>query len=187
MKKVFILVLLSVLILSGCGRASDKSPPKSSAGTQSVTVNTAADDKSVSDNKNEAIKADNTEESVSSDSDDIIEIKEKMFVAQTKDIYLNANEYLGKTIKYEGYLSKYYSEAIDKTFYFVVRNGPGCCGNDELVGFEVVWDDEFPEVNDWVEVKGVLESFEEGDYSYLRIAVESMTVLDVRGQETVYQ
>lgn len=120
-------------------------------------------------------------------SDGIIEIKEKMFIAQSNDIYLNAEDYLGKTIKYEGMFKSDYWEEDDKTYYFVVRYGPGCCSYDGEAGFEVTWDGEWPEVDDWCEVVGVLEEYESDGWYYLRLNLTSLTVLEDRGEEYVYQ
>ncbi len=118
---------------------------------------------------------------------DVIEIKEKMFVAQTNDVYLNPEDYLGKTIKYEGIFDVYYWEETDFTFYSVIRYGPGCCGYDAYAGFEVAWDGEYPKQDDWVEAVGVLESYEEDGSTYLLLRLSSLTVMDVRGEEYVYQ
>lgn len=116
-------------------------------------------------------------------SDDVIKINEKMFLTHVTDIYVNAEEYIGKkTIQCEGMLFMHDSELLLQPKYFVVRNGPGCCGDDGYVGFEVVWEGEYPKVNEWIEVKGVLESDE---FNMLRLTLDSLEVLEVRGQETV--
>jgi uncharacterized membrane protein YcgQ (UPF0703/DUF1980 family) len=123
--------------------------------------------------------------------DEIVEIKEKMFVAQSNDVYYNADDYLGKTIKYEGIFQSYTDPASGMTYYSVVRYGPGCCGIDSNCGFEVLWagdkTTEYPESNDWVEAVGVLVDYEENGYEYLRLDLTSLTVLDIRGAEYVTQ
>jgi uncharacterized membrane protein YcgQ (UPF0703/DUF1980 family) len=118
---------------------------------------------------------------------DVVEIKEKMFVAQTNDIYFNADDYVGKTIKYEGLFDIYVSPGNGQTYYSVIRYGPGCCGVDANAGFEVVWDGEYPKQNDWVEAVGVLEKYAEGDVKFLRVALTSLKVLPTRGAENVSQ
>ncbi|MDR0455596.1 MAG: hypothetical protein LBH20_02800, partial [Treponema sp.] len=53
----------------------------------------------------------------------VVEIGEKMFIAQVNDIYLNAKDYMGKTIKLEGMFK------CEDPYNFVVRYGfGGCCG-----------------------------------------------------------
>jgi uncharacterized membrane protein YcgQ (UPF0703/DUF1980 family) len=119
-----------------------------------------------------------------------LEIREKMFIAQSNDVYVNYPDYLGKTIKYEGMFFGSYYEMTDTTFYSVVRYGPGCCGYDGNAGFEVAWDEgqfETPEDNDWVEVIGMLEEYEELGARYLRLRVLNMREMATRGAETVLQ
>ena len=38
--------------------------------------------------------------------------------------------------------------------YAVVRNSPGCCGNDGLAGLDIKYDGEYPEENTWVTIEG---------------------------------
>lgn len=116
---------------------------------------------------------------------DIIEIPEKFFITQINEIYVNQKDYLGKTIKYEGIFDTYYWEEMDQTYHYVIRYGPGCCGNDANAGFEVAWDGEYPEQNDWVEAVGVLEAYEEDGTEYLRLKLSSLNILPERGLETV--
>jgi uncharacterized membrane protein YcgQ (UPF0703/DUF1980 family) len=121
----------------------------------------------------------------------IIEIKEKMFVAQVNDVYLNTEDYLGKTIKLEGIFKKEQPYEGDP-YCFVLRYGPGCCGNDGNVGFEIKWDKSiaqpYPKVESWVESTGVLKYYEEDGYGqYLYLDLISLNVLNKRGLETVVQ
>ncbi|MDR3210208.1 MAG: hypothetical protein LBT36_06250, partial [Oscillospiraceae bacterium] len=57
----------------------------------------------------------------------VIEIKEKMFLTQTNEIYLNSEDYLGKTFKFEGLFDSVVDESTGDLYCFVIRNGPGCC------------------------------------------------------------
>jgi uncharacterized membrane protein YcgQ (UPF0703/DUF1980 family) len=118
----------------------------------------------------------------------IIEIKEKLFIAQTNDVYLNPDDYLGKTLKLEGLFKK--AQYEDRSYCFVIRYGPGCCGSDGNAGFEIAWnmaDKTYPAEDDWVEASGILKTYMEDDYPYLYIALSSLTVLDKRGAEFVSQ
>jgi uncharacterized membrane protein YcgQ (UPF0703/DUF1980 family) len=120
----------------------------------------------------------------------VVEIKEKMFLAQVNDVYLNPEDYMGKTIKLEGLFKE--EQGYEKSYCFVLRYGPGCCGNDGNVGFEVAWAAEqaqsYPAENSWVEAAGVLKSYEEdGYFQYLYLDLVSLNVLSKRGAETVLQ
>ncbi|MDR1315945.1 MAG: metal ABC transporter permease, partial [Spirochaetales bacterium] len=64
---------------------------------------------------------------------EVIEIREKMFIAQTNEIYLNAEDYLGKTIRFEGVFR--HEQYEGQPYRYVFRYGPGCCGYDGNAGF----------------------------------------------------
>lgn len=117
----------------------------------------------------------------------IIDIKEKMFIAQTNDVYLNPDDYLGRGIRLEGLFKR--EGYTGKEYCFVIRYGPGCCGTDGNAGFEVAWEGAggYPDIDDWVEATGVLKTYDEDGYPYLYIALSSLTVLDKRGAEFVSQ
>jgi hypothetical protein len=120
----------------------------------------------------------------------IVEIKEKIFISQTNDVYLNPEDYMGKTIKLEGLFKTQAAYGDGPTYCFVLRYGPGCCGYDGNAGFEVAWDGEaapYPSEDDWVEAVGVLQSYEEDGYPYLYLSLTSLRVLDQRGAEFVTQ
>jgi putative membrane protein len=135
-------------------------------------------------------KAPKKEQLTKAEKEQIVEIKEKMFISQVSDVYSNADDYLGKTIKLEGLFKE--EQGYDKSYCFVLRYGPGCCGYDGNVGFEVVWDNEqakpYPAVDSWVEAVGVLKSYEEdGPMQYLYLDLASLNVLSKRGAEKVAQ
>ena len=175
MKKLLPLLLLCLIILSACAPVADDTAPAKSnaAGTQAVDAGDTGVDIKVLPSPDA--------------NSDVIEISEKVFIAQTNDIYINTEDYLGKTIKYEGIFQSYYYDVTDTTYYSVIRYGPGCCGFDANAGFEVEWDGDYPEQNDWVEAVGTLETYEEGGAQYLRLKLSSLKVLPVRGAEFVQQ
>jgi uncharacterized membrane protein YcgQ (UPF0703/DUF1980 family) len=121
---------------------------------------------------------------------DIFEIKEKMFISQVNDVYLNKDDYLGKKIKLEGLFKM--AQGNERAYCFVLRYGPGCCGYDGNVGFEVAWDKEkekpYPGEDSWVEATGELKMYEEDGYNeFLYLDLISLNVLNKRGMDTVMQ
>ena len=119
---------------------------------------------------------------------EVLEITEKMYVTYVNDIYTNTAEYEGKKIKIEGMSTSAYDESTNQTYYFVYRTGPGCCNNDgSMCGFEFTTSDTIPEENDWIEVIGTLESYEQNGYTYLTLRDAEVTIKTERGQEIVYQ
>jgi uncharacterized membrane protein YcgQ (UPF0703/DUF1980 family) len=121
--------------------------------------------------------------------DTVVEVKEKMFIAQTNDIYLNYKDYLGKTLKVQGLFKCDNYDGVPR--YFVIRYGPGCCGYDGSAGFEVHCDAtaKLPSEDDWVEAIGRLETYTEkgNPYEYVRLNLASLNVIPKTGSEIVYQ
>ena len=118
--------------------------------------------------------------------DGVIEIREKFFLGQVNDIYLNPDDYIGRTIKLEGLFMNSQADNGEDPFYAVYRYGPGgCCGIDGIVGFEAAWPDnitkEYPENDSWVEAVGELKK----KNLFLYIDLVSLNVLDKRGQEFI--
>ena len=122
------------------------------------------------------------------DEDSIIEIGERMFMTQIQDIYLNANNFVGRTIRLEGIFN--INRWNESFWYFVIRNGPdGCCGTPGQIGFEVRWPENrieaFPENDSWVEATGVLRTYRDGPNQFLYLELTSLRVLNTRGLEFV--
>lgn len=119
----------------------------------------------------------------------IIEIRERMFVTQVNDVYLNAQSYMGRTIKLEGiFLTRQISE--NESIHYVIRYAPdGCCGGGGMIGFEVKWANSrrYPENNSWVEATGVLKEYRSGPNRFLYLELSSLNVLETRGMEFVRQ
>jgi uncharacterized membrane protein YcgQ (UPF0703/DUF1980 family) len=192
-KKVYLLI--AAVLLSGCQAKAAVLTVTNGNGTPAVNITqittTAPAVTTTADTTVYSDYVPSFEASVPLVSDgEVIEIKDKLFVAQTNELYVNAADYLGKTIKYEGIFVGYTWENNGTVYYSVIRYGPGCCGNDANCGLEVKWTDEqteYPNQDDWVEVVGVLEEYEEDGYKYLRLALTSLTVLDTRGNEFVTQ
>ena len=208
MKKIIRVILAGLmialpLIMSGCGGGDGASDaPRNANGTLSVSraeseksqdtgdVLTADDGDDAEGGKNSAdgddASSQHTYESPDFDySGEVVEIGEKLFLTQVNDIYANINKYFDKTIKYEGiFLSDDYEGT---TYYYVIRYGPGCCGNDGDVGFEVVWDGKIPPEKAWVQVSGKLETYVEDDAEYVHLRLSDMTQIETRGKENVTQ
>ena len=119
--------------------------------------------------------------------DDVVEIEDRFFLTQVNHIWRNTDEYVGRTIRYEGMFRAFYWPATG-LFYMVHRYTLGCCGNDGITGFEVYLGDIEPFADDtWVEVDGILEWYETDTLRILRVAATSITELEERGREVVLQ
>ena len=86
--------------------------------------------------------------------DGIINISDGIFLPLVNDIYLNKEEYEGKKVRISGQIVKFEDEQIDEVIYAILREGPGCCYNDSVIGFEFVTDKEKPDPQKWYELVG---------------------------------
>lgn len=87
--------------------------------------------------------------------DDIVVLTERFFVTQFSQIILNQQQYVGRTLQYEGHFRTVQGET--RTFYEVYRYVV-CCENKPF-GFEIILGDIEPfEDNTWVELTGILEN-----------------------------
>lgn len=119
---------------------------------------------------------------------EVLEIREKMFMTQVNDIFMNLPAYVGKTIRYQGVYSSMHFEDSKNTYHFVARYVPGCCeGEYSMAGFEVIWEGDYPEENAWVEATGVLTQYGEDGTEYVHLALSSLKTLEERGEEYVRQ
>ena len=178
---IFVIVFLVSLPACGTGSAPDvqasQTDGSSSSAEEGVVSDPSLPENGVAPEVEDPVQGTETYADV--------EIKDKLFVEQVNDIYLNLEDYEGKTIKYEGVFEIYEYEPPDRTFCYVVRYGPGCCAMDGIVGFEIVWDGDYPKFNDWVEVAGTVEPFHEQGFETVRMIATSLTKLPYRGDENV--
>lgn len=181
MKKWMIVTLAAALLLAGCSGGDESESLLYAAPAGSGTG--FADPSSATDEA-----AAHADPDLEAGQDGVIEITEKLFIAQTNDIYLNGGDYIGKTLRYQGIYANTsdWDDSIGEIYHYVIRYGPGCCGYDGEAGFEVRWDGEWPEANDWVEVEGTLceEAYDSG-MKLLYLQLDSITVMEERGAEIV--
>ena len=112
-----------------------------------------------------------------------LEIKDSYFLANMDDIYINYNNYEGKTVSYEGfvYYDPYYNGAMVVARYFY------CCGYDAYItGLECDYTGDKPSANQWVKVTGVIQiNRENPDDIYPYLKVTSMELLEKEGEKYV--
>jgi len=104
--------------------------------------------------------------------DNVHTLDERFFGTQILEIFQNQDDFLGRTIRYEGIFSNF--DMLTESVFIVYRYEDGCCG-PEPVGLEVFLDDIAPFPDDtWVEVTGVLSRFERGGQIGMRLNVTSL-------------
>jgi len=85
-------------------------------------------------------------------------LKDRLFVQQVQDIYLNPQTYGDKIVQIEGFFEKYLDEN-NKERYSVFRKTAGCCGDDGRVGFEFVYNKEKLKFGlyEWIMVEAIVK------------------------------
>ena len=159
-KKKIIMIAILILFIIAIGivfvKVSNKSVSKLGETSQNTTNSTALNTTAQTNGEiisNGVIRK--SEGRAQADMNNLVEITDNYFIEQTNDVYLNLNDYIGKTIKIQGLIYSY-NDSNGDICYAVVRNTPGCCGNDGLAGLDIRYDGEYPEENTWVEVVGVM-------------------------------
>jgi uncharacterized membrane protein YcgQ (UPF0703/DUF1980 family) len=130
-----------------------------------------------------------TEQIPDTNSRHVITMTDQFYVTYINDVYMNTDDYIGKTFRLQGAYTHYtYDFGEGKhTVDYVYRNGPGCCGNDgAMCGFEFLWKGPLPKENDWIEVTGVLKPYVDKNITFLRLTASSVKVMPVRGNINVY-
>lgn len=96
--------------------------------------------------------------------DGIINISDGIFLPLVNDIYINKDEYIGKKVRIIGQVVKFTDPDTKEVVYAVLREGPGCCYNDSVIGFEFLTDGEYPGEKKWVEMVGevILDNYGAG-------------------------
>ncbi|MCL1956146.1 MAG: hypothetical protein FWF63_02385 [Fibromonadales bacterium] len=85
-------------------------------------------------------------------------LKDRLFVQQVRDIYLNPQTYGDKIVQIEGFFEKYMDDD-NHEHYEIFRKTAGCCGDDGRAGFEFVYKKErlnFRQ-NEWIMVEAIVK------------------------------
>lgn len=196
LKKWIISFLLAAVLLTGCAgeeSASGGDEPMVKPQTATSEEDTAKEDtaeeeedeNSTSDTVKQLAAKLRENEAVNRENKEVISIDEKVFLSQMTDVYMNSNDYVGRIITMEGYMLP--DDTGDEIIGAVVRNSPGCCGDDGITGLSFIWDQDVPAENDWIKVTGVLSVRVEGEQIYLVIEADEVEVKEERGLEFVSQ
>lgn len=170
-KKIFMIIIL-IAFLGIIGFALASTNNSSIKKISQTSENSETSNSQVS--KNTGIVRKSTGKA-NADTNNMIKITDNFFIEQTNDLYLNLNDYIGKTIKIEGLVYSYEGSNGD-ICYAVIRNTPGCCGSDGLAGLDIRYDEDYPAENTWVEVIGVVGTDEMFGNKIPAIQVASMTI-----------
>lgn len=181
LKKTFLIIILIIFIIGivfifvNANNVAEEKISSTENNSKSETSTTNMLEENTTEVKEGKIRR--TNQKVEPDMNNILEIKDNFFIEQTNDMYYNLKDYLGKTVKIEGFVSSYTDNNGD-ICYGVIRNTPGCCGADGLAGLDIRYDGEYPELKTWVEVIGVIGK----DISY-DAEIPAIQVTSIREKE----
>ena len=181
LKKTFLIIILIIFIIGivfifvNANNVAEEKISSTENNSKSETSTTNMLEENTTEVKEGKIRR--TTQKVEPDMNNILEIKDNFFIEQTNDIYYNLKDYLGKTIKIEGFIFSY-TDNNGEICYSIVRNTPGCSGNDGLAGLDIRYDGEYPELKTWVEVIGVIGK----DISY-DAEIPAIQVTSIREKE----
>ena len=97
-----------------------------------------------------------------------IDITEDNFEDMLEDIYINAEQYIGKMIRVRGYcINEIYKK---KDYHYVYRMQQEITGHHEhMTGFEFTYNGTYPKDGAWIEVLGTLRQYMEDNLAYLTL------------------
>lgn len=185
MKLILYSILIIMFLITGCLKENSVEDQIVEAVQQNEEPNNGENSSNNSKTIVDQVMNNALKDSIKNSEGNEIILRDKLFIAQCNDIYLNPDEYMDKTIIWEGIYTEVTNPLTNETYKFVIRLGPGCCGNDGTAGFEILYDGEFPKQDDWVEAVGKIEMIEEDGNEFVAIRLTKLSVLDVRGQEFV--
>ena len=121
--------------------------------------------------KEELTKEELNEKRDSESKDGIINISDGIFLALVNDIYVNKDEYIGKKVRISGQNVRFEDKDTGEVIYAILREGPGCCYNDSVIGFEYITDGKYPEKDKWYEMVGevITDNYNSGKVEKLKL------------------
>lgn len=122
------------------------------------------------------------EETVSSTDgvdEDLSLLSGTMIYSRVYDIMMNPEEFIGKTMKIHGVLSKEYIEEENKYFYAIlITDAMACCQQGiEFQPVDADLVDENLEVGILIEIQGVFEKYKSNDLTYYYLKIDHFLVI----------
>ena len=175
MKRIF--ALLCGVLLVGCGNG-DTAPNKENHKQEVAQQETTQTDKEIE-------VTEKVEESIPQNANGEIEIQTEGFVQNMDKIFTDLDQYEGKTLTYEGLLIQTEEETNQHAVVRVYEVNHDDHSHSIYVGLETTYEGEWPEVNNWVQVKGTIERANDGGEDYPSLKIEELTVMPEQGELTV--
>ncbi len=101
---------------------------------------------------------------------DLTEMSSTMIYSEVFNMVNTPEDYMDKAVKMGGQFAVYEDEQSGKTYYAcIIQDATQCCSQGiefEPADEDMKYPDDFPEVGDEIEVKGIFGTYNEGDQRY---------------------
>ena len=104
---------------------------------------------------------------------DMSRMSDVMAHAQAEKILESPEEHVGKTFKIKGKYQYLFWEEQGRYYSDIVIDSEGTCPKF----FEIVWDSEFPDDGEMIEIIGVFGMYDDGGHEVPYIEIESLVVV----------
>ena len=178
MKKYFCLILCLILLLTlaGCGNNS----ASGKTGNQAAGVNDVLEERMTEEEAETKIKEETEQESEQETETgktdnaenidvDLTVLSSTMIYSEVLNMMTTPEDYIGKTVKMDGYFAFYHDEDTDKYYYAcIIPDATACCsqGIEFVLAGDHVFPDDYPEEQDEICVVGEFDTYQEGEYTY---------------------
>lgn len=155
-------ILSFSLILMGCGKATDESVSSDAFADSSVTLY-SFDEANAENSESIALS------SIEGVDIDLTALSSTMVYGQVYNMMYYPENFIGQTIRMEGFYSDYFDQAKGKRYFAcIIMDATACCsqGIEFELTEEYSYPDDYPEVGDEVVVEGVFDLYEEDGYDY---------------------
>ena len=188
MNKKLLSLILTSLLLCSCAKTENnnfvknkenkndlktalKEDPENAGTDKNQNKNDTNNEYKQPEKKEELTKDELNEKRDSESKDGIINISDGIFLALVNDIYVNKDEYIGKKVRISGQNVRFEDKDTGEVIYAILREGPGCCYNDSVIGFEYITDGKYPEKDKWYEMVGevITDNYKSGKVVKLKL------------------
>ena len=165
MKRIGCLVIISALLLTGCGNTNTQKIDDLIAAQEQESAPTS--DSSVPEPVVPVPDASNGEYDV-----DLTELNSNMVYAQVYDMVFGETDYNGKTVRAKGVFD-YYQDPGTKKEYFavIISDATACCaqGIEFVLAGEHTYPDDYPEIGSEIVVHGIFNTYEDETGAYVQL------------------
>lgn len=167
MKKMicFLLVLMMVFSLAGCGEEAKE--PATNSGVQTEQTETPTNSGS------EEIPADSQTAEVV----DLTALSSTIIYAEVYNMMVTPDDYIGKTVKMKGQFAVYEDQNTGNLYFAVIiADATACCsqGIEFVLDGDYTYPEDYPELGTEITVTGEFQTYEENGYLYCHLVGAEM-------------